>query len=71
MPPPVDTPVTVVVLPGDVTVATDGLILVHVPPGVVLLSVVVAPEHTVPIPLMAAGKGFTVSTAVARPQVVV
>jgi hypothetical protein len=40
------------------------LLLVHVPPGVVELSVVVAPVQTVLLPVMAAGNAFTVTTAV-------
>jgi hypothetical protein len=45
-------------------VATDGVLLLHVPPVVVLLTVVVSPAHTCSVPVMAAGSGFTVTVAV-------
>jgi len=57
-----DTPPTTP--PPALTVPTAALLLVHVPPGVVELSVVVAPVHTVLLPVMAAGNGLTVTTAV-------
>jgi hypothetical protein len=40
------------------------LLLLHVPPAIVLLSVVVLPEQTKAVPVMAA-PAFTVSTRVA------
>jgi hypothetical protein len=50
--------------PGASTVAIDGALLVHVPPGVELDKVVVPPTHRPIVPVIAAGAGFTVSTAV-------
>ena len=43
---------------------TAGLLLVHVPPAVVELSEVVDPTHTLIVPVMVAGFGFTVKVAV-------
>jgi hypothetical protein len=45
-------------------VPTVGLLLVHDPPGVALLSVVVAPAHTDATPVIANGKGLTVTVNV-------
>lgn len=42
------------------TVAMAGLLLTHVPPGVALLSTVMAPSHTFIRPVMGDGSGFTV-----------
>lgn len=62
---PVAEPVTTpVVLP---TAATAELLLFHVPPLTLLLSVIVVPEHTLKLPvlLVLAGRAaFTVTTAV-------
>jgi hypothetical protein len=59
---PATTPVTI---PDDEpTVATEGAPLVHAPPVVLLLNVVLAPSHTVAMPDIDAGKEFTVTTAV-------
>ena len=44
------------------TVAMLGVVVTHVPPVVVQLSVVVLPAHTVPVPVMASGTAFTVTT---------
>jgi hypothetical protein len=55
--PPVTTPV---VKP---TVAIPVALLLHVPPPA-SLNVVVNPEHTVSVPSIAVGNGFTVTTAV-------
>ena len=41
-------------------VATALLLLVHVPPPVTSISVVVKPIHTLAVPVMAPGMGFTV-----------
>lgn len=41
-----------------------GALLLHVPPVVVLLSVVLPPTHSPREPVRAAGAGFTVLTAV-------
>lgn len=47
------------------TVATDVLLLVHVPPGVVLVNVVVAPMQTVDEPgVIADGKAATITVLV-------
>jgi hypothetical protein len=43
------------------TVATLGVLLVHNPPGVVLVSGVHAPIHTVDEPIIGLGDGFTVT----------
>lgn len=50
--------------PAALTVPTAALLLVQVPPGVVELSTVVKPVHTVLLPVIAAGRGLTVTTAV-------
>ena len=47
------------------TVATVVLLLLHVPPPVASESVVVRPEHTVLVPFITKGSGFTVATAFA------
>lgn len=46
------------------TVATAVLLLLHAPPVLVVLKVVVCPTHALVLPVMAAGSGFTVATAV-------
>lgn len=48
---PAETPVT---KPVEVTVATAGLLLLHVPPGVVLLRRVDAPTQVEELPVMGA-----------------
>lgn len=55
---PAVTPVTIPV--SDPMVATDGEPLVHVPPGVALVSVIVFPWHTLVGPAMATGGARTV-----------
>lgn len=50
--------------PGASIVAIDGALLVQVPPGVALLSVVVPPTHRPREPVSAAGAGLTVSVRV-------
>jgi len=60
---PASTPVIIPLLVP--MVATVVLLLVHEPPDVALLSVVVRPTHTLVVPEIAAGRGFTVSTVVA------
>ncbi len=47
------------------TVDTDVVPLLHVPPAVALLSVVVSPAQTLFVPDMEAGKGLTVIGVVA------
>jgi hypothetical protein len=56
---PADTPLTTPV--ALLTDAIVGTLLLHVPPPVVLVRVVVAPTHAVVVPLMvpAVGSGFT------------
>jgi len=58
---PAPTPVTT---PAPDTVATATSELAHAPNGVVLLSVVVWPTHTVAVPVIVAGTGFTLTTDV-------
>ena len=55
---PVTTPIVVT------TVPTAVLLLLHVPPELVLASVVVRPVHTVAEPIIAGGSGATVTTTV-------
>ena len=69
---PVATPDT---CPEASTVATPGVLLVHVPPAEASLNVVIEPTQTVPIPVMlpALGNGLTVTKLVAAavPQLLV
>jgi hypothetical protein len=44
--------------------ATDGGVLLHTPPGVVLLIGMLAPTHTCDGPTIGAGSGLTVTTVV-------
>lgn len=46
------------------TVPIEGLLLLHVPPAGVDVSVVVAPRHAMLIPVIAVGVGVTVTTAI-------
>lgn len=50
-------------------VAIAGAPLIHEPPEVVLVRVVVAPAHIVVVPAIAAGSGLTIIEAVARQPV--
>jgi hypothetical protein len=53
----------------DTTVATDVLLLLHVPPDAVFVNVVVDPSHTVNVPPMVPGVGVTLTAWVeAVPQ---
>ena len=61
--PPVTTPVR------EPTDACKGLVLLHMPPGVVELSATDEPTHTEPGPVIAAGNGFTVTVVIARQPV--
>jgi hypothetical protein len=55
--------VTPVITPEEIpAVATDVFELDHVPPDGALASVVVAPGHTVAVPVIEDGKAFTVTT---------
>lgn len=50
------------------TDAIPALLLLHVPPVVVLLSVVAEPTHTAAVPVMAAGSALIVTvTVLAQP----
>ena len=60
---PPETPVTTP--DAEPIVATEGLLLVHVPPVDVLLKVVVDPAHTTATPEIVDGKEFIVTTVVA------
>ena len=57
---PFNTPLTIP--EADPTVATEVALLVHVPPVVALLRVVVDPIHTFATPEIVSGKAFTVAT---------
>lgn len=46
------------------TVATEGLLLLHVPPAVASANVTVDPIHTAVLPLIADGRALTVNAAV-------
>jgi hypothetical protein len=50
------------------TVAIDGRLLPHSPPGTVLVSVIDSPIHTLPGPAMTDGAGLTVTTIVERQE---
>jgi hypothetical protein len=63
---PAETPVTT---PVASIVATAGVALLHVPPAVASVRVVVDPMQTVSVPPIAAGKGLTVTVAVTRQPV--
>jgi hypothetical protein len=56
------TPVTTPVV--GFTVAADVFRLTHTPPGVVVLSVVVAKRHRLSVPVIGAGVRLTVTTAI-------
>jgi hypothetical protein len=61
---PAETPVTIPLT--EPTVATASSAELQTPPDVALLNVVVAPEHTVKVPIMSVSKSaFTVITFVA------
>jgi len=47
-------------------VATEVLVLLHVPPDVPSVNVVVLPAQTEVVPEIVAGTAFTVTTAIAR-----
>ena len=59
---PADTPVTIPVT--DPTVAIPDDPELHVPPAIVLSSVVVSPTHTLMVPVIAGGEVFTVTVFV-------
>jgi hypothetical protein len=61
--------VTPVTVPPEVTVATDVLLLVHAPPVVASVSVVVPPVHNPSVPVIADVAGLTVKTTVERQPV--
>jgi len=69
VPPPVATPVT---NPDELIVATDGLMLLHVPAPEASLSVIVAPVHTLNEPeleVMGRGAGITFAVVTAAQPV--
>jgi hypothetical protein len=47
------------------------VLLLHVPPGVISLTEVVIPSHTDNVPVIAAGKGLTVTVVLALQPVAV
>ena len=51
------------------TAATDGLLLVHVPPEDALARLILEPAHTGVFPVIEAGNGLTVKGVVARQPV--
>ena len=55
-----------VTVPSVPTVATVVVVLLHVPPPVASVSAVVAPWHTLAMPVIATGCVFTVTTVVAK-----
>ena len=63
VPPAFATPVTVPSVPTD---AMPGLLLLHVPPAVGSVSDVVCVAHTIVVPAIPDGNGFTVTVAVMR-----
>lgn len=54
---PVSTPVAKSIVP------TVGVVVAHVPPGVVVVNVVVLPAHTCRLPVIGAGNAYTVTVA--------
>ena len=58
--------VTPVTTPPALIVATAGVALLQVPPAVTSANAVVEPAHTVTVPVIAAGKGLTVTVAVTK-----
>jgi hypothetical protein len=48
------------------TVAMDGLLLLHVPPDGALVQVIDVPMHDPDIPVIGAGTAFTVTMAVTK-----
>jgi hypothetical protein len=61
---PTVSPVTMPV--NKLTVATVVLLLLHVPPAVASLNIVVSPKHTFVLPVIGAGNGFTVTVVVMK-----
>jgi len=58
-------PLTPVTIPEEeLMVATPVLLLLHTPPPVALLNVMLAPGHTADVPVMAAGAAFTITDIV-------
>ena len=58
---PTEPPVTI---PEDPTLAIPEELLLHVPPAAASDNEVVNPEHTLNVPSIAVGNGFTVTTVV-------
>ena len=63
---PAATPVT---MPVEPTLAVPGARLAHTPPPVPSASVVVAPTHTLSVPVIAAGSGLMVMFLTAKQPV--
>ena len=61
---PGDTPNTMPAV--GVTAATDGLLLLHVPPDTVLVRIIVEPTHTLEGPPIAGGPVVTVTVVLAK-----
>ena len=58
-----------VIIPVELVIgATDGLLLLHTPPRLLLLSVVVLLRHASVLPVIAAGIAFTLITLVSVPH---
>lgn len=61
----VPTPLPVAIPVAATIVATEPVLLVHVPPVGVLLSIVLLPTHIIRLPVIAEGTGCTVMASVA------
>ena len=62
----VPAPEPAVTTPPASTLATVASLLLHVPPDVVLLSVLVVVIHALNVPVIGAGDAFTVTVTVAK-----
>ena len=58
------TALSVAVLPVALSMHTDGVVWLHVPPGLASVRVVLVPTHNTADPLIAAGSGLTVMALV-------
>ena len=56
-------------IPPAVIVATAGVALLQIPPAVALLKLVVEPKQTLRLPVIAAGRGLTVTVTVSAQPV--
>jgi hypothetical protein len=64
---PIDMPVTIPV--ANPTSATEGLLLLQVPPPVASLKVMLPPRHTVALPVTGEGNGSTIMDNVVKQPV--